>query len=107
MENFQKLLARIDDIRAQTEWGGHFTFDINPNLLNYESMEDFIEHSHYDCDSEKTKEEVFLQCKKENRLVTMQLYPHTPVGCFCIFSYSIEEAARLMLSILASECPTN
>lgn len=97
-----KLLLVVDKLKDLHEYGGNLYIEVNPHVGRYESIEKHleIEDKENNAYSNIDDETLIERCKENNKLITIQLYPTSPVGSYTVFGVDIDDTAKQMLETL-------
>lgn len=87
MEKFKELVSLC---KASVE------ISVNAHKDSYESVEQYIREEW----REDIDKEVFDEMVRRDFIVSVQAYPHTPVGCFLVYHYDINAAIDIMLDVV-------
>ena len=70
--------------------------EVNPNRDIYYSVEQYIKEENMQ--EENIDNEVAERMIKENTVISLQFYPHTPVGFYKVYGTSLDEVVKKALS---------
>jgi len=87
-------MKKLEELKTKCKCG--VSVEINQHKNYYEKVEDNI----FDDDKEDIPNDVLNKMIELDTIVRVQFYPNTPVGCYVIYHYDLEEALDEALNIL-------
>lgn len=91
-------MDKMKQIMAQCKCGVHVS--INEHRDYYESVDDYMMSRFAEEVKDEIPENDYREMKMRDTVVSVQAYPHTPVGFFMVFHYDLDAALDLMLEAL-------
>lgn len=91
------------------------TIDINAHKAYYDSVKRHLAERCEDVDPREEdsskiiedldiSQDVFDGMVANDNIITIQFYPHTPIGCYIVYHYDLDKCLDRVIKILNEEC---
>lgn len=98
-----EVLNKLDNLARLCKASVHVTY--NEHTTNYESVEEYVRWriTSPGGNFEEEKPEDLDKMIKDNKVVEVQFYPHTPIGHYVLLGYDLEKLLDEAIKIAQEE----